>query len=29
VVSSVFRTPERQLERAKEQLQRIEEAKIG
>jgi len=29
LVSSVFRTPEKQLERAKEQLQRIDEAKIG
>jgi solute:Na+ symporter, SSS family len=29
VVSSSFRTPKRQLERAKEQLQRIDEAKIG
>jgi SSS family transporter len=29
LVSSVFRTPERQLERAKEQLQRIDEAKTG
>jgi solute:Na+ symporter, SSS family len=29
LVSSVFRTPEKQLERAKEQLQRMDEAKIG
>jgi solute:Na+ symporter, SSS family len=29
LVSSIFRTPKRQLERAKEQLQRIEETKIG
>jgi SSS family solute:Na+ symporter len=29
LVSSIFRTPKRQMERAKEQLQRIEETKIG
>jgi solute:Na+ symporter, SSS family len=29
LVSSIFRTPKRQLERAKEQLQRIEETKVG
>jgi len=29
LVSSIFRTPAGQLERAKQQLQRIDEAKIG
>jgi hypothetical protein len=29
LVSSIFRTPARQLERAKQQLQRMDEAKIG